>query len=329
MQPLVTALRKTFGGEATIDLVCMDRCLPAAHLIHGLDQIHTVARGTGEITSALQARDFHYLLDFHGSVRSRSLARSLDVMSFRVDKQAWNRWKLIQGWRKPSVSSFVGRCFDVLKPFDVRPPASDLWGKEAWGALNLKNPLPKKLDLTPHVVVALGSSHAGKHLSDKVVEAAIQTSEQKGCKVVIVGGPTEAERAKQWHNGTSVTSFAGVWSLEETAIAIRDAAATVSGDTATMHLAAAVGTPLAAVWGCTKPSLGLSPWRPHPGSIDVLPHGRSTTRPCSKHGATCQHTRSTDPFHPSRCGQQVDPEALAAWLCGVLDDLSRTTPSTP
>jgi ADP-heptose:LPS heptosyltransferase len=54
-----------------------------------------------------------------------------------------------------------------------------------------------------------------------------------------------------------------------------------------MHIAAALNKPLISIWGCTRPSLGLSPWRPHRATITLLPQDRDS-RPCSRHGAKCR-----------------------------------------
>ena len=315
MQPVVTALRATYGEEAVVDLVCMERCRQAAELLSGIDVVHTVERGTGEVLDALREREFDYLLDLHGTVRSRSLARNLDVLPFSVDKQAWNRWRLIRGWRSVPVSSFVDRCLDVLRPFGITPPPSKSWGPDAWGALR---PHAAMDDLPPaDLVIGLGSSHPGKHLSNAVVEAALHAS--RHVRVVLVGGEAERARAEELAaQHTHAQAVAGDWDLAQTTHAISHARAVVTGDTVTMHLAAASGRPTAAVWGCTRPSLGLSSWRPNPDSIDVLPDVAAPHKPCSKHGATCKHTRSGDPFHPDRCSQQVDPAAITSWLERVL-----------
>ena len=311
MQPVVTALRATYGEEAVVDLVCMARCRQAAELLSGIDVVHTVERGTGEVLDALCEREFDYLLDLHGTVRSRSLARSLDVLPFSVDKQAWNRWCLIRGWRSLPVSSFVDRCLDVLRPFGITPPRRESWGPEAWGALR---PSEVMDDMPPaDLVIGLGSSHPGKHLSNAVVEAALQASQH--VRVVLVGGEAERTRAEQLASQhPHARAVAGDWNLAQTAHAISRARAVVTGDTVTMHVAAATGRPAAAVWGCTRPSLGLAGWRTHPDSIDVIPDVAAPHKPCSKHGATCKHTHSEDPFHPDRCSQQVDPAKITSWL---------------
>lgn len=318
MQPLVTAMRRQFGKDAMLDLVCLSRCTEAAQLLSEINQVHLVERGTGEVLKTLRERNFDYLMDFHGTVRSRSLARSLDVMTFSVDKQAWNRWRLIRGFKNAPVTSFIERCFDCLRHFDVLPPSQEHWGPDAWGHFNL----PQHQDIVDlthgQVVISLGSSHPGKHLAHAVVDAAIQAARQSSRRVVLVGGHAEQRRAEELaeqHN--HVLSHAGHWSLGQSALAIQHADAVVSGDTVTMHLSAATGTPLATVWGCTRPSLGLSAWRPNPHSLDLTPQ-TGGQRPCSKHGATCRHTRALDPFHPDRCSQQVSASDVATWLLKVL-----------
>ena len=320
MQPVVTALRTTYGEDAVVDLVCLDRCREAAHLLSGIDRVHSVERGTGEVLEALRERQYDYLLDLHGTVRSRSLARSLDVLTFSVDKQAWNRWRLIRGWRSAPVPSFIDRCLDVIRPFGVELPTPESWGVQAWGSLKASSDAATAGDTdAADLVVSLGSSHPGKHLSNAVVDAALRTAQSMNARVVLVGGEAERARAEALASPHAhVTSAAGRWNLAQTTHAISLAKAVVTGDTVTMHLAAATGRPTAAVWGCTRPSLGLAAWHGHPQSIDVLPDVAAPHTPCSKHGATCKHTRSQDPFHPDRCGQQVPPAEVTSWLERVL-----------
>lgn len=320
MQPLITMLRQEFGENATVDLICLKRSMPAASLLSGLNQVHAIERGTGEVLEALKGMQYHHLLDMHGSVRSRSLAKSLDALTFQVDKQWWNRWCLTQGLRREPVAPFVDRCLDAVKAFNLPKPAPDAWGEAAWGTMRLEGALPHALtgrkDL---LVLSLGSSQPGKHLSDDVVEATIAAAEDQKQTVVLVGGSDVQPRCEALAaRHQSVLNGAGRWTLTEVALAIREANALVSGDTATMHLGAALGVPTLAVWGCTRPTLGLAPWRPHPQSDSILPQRPAQARPCSKHGATCRHTSSKDPMDPKRCGQLVDPEGVRAWIQEVV-----------
>ena len=315
MQPLVHALRAHYGPEARIDLICLRRSASAAALLSGLDDVHLIDRGTAEVVPDLKALRFDYLLDFHGNVRSRSLARQLDAMTLRVDKAAFARWTLLRGWRKEPIRPFVDRCFDVVRPFGVVPPAAESHGPDAWGNFQLGDAptgVPKG-----HLALSLSSSQPGKHLSDAVVNEVIVTASERHVPVVIYGGPAEADRAKAIQaNHPDVTLLAGEVDLQTTTTALALSKALVTGDTATMHLGAGLSVALGSVWGCTRPSLGLAPWRPHPDSRAFLPAG--STAPCSKHGASCKHTACDDPFDARRCGQKVDPKAVRSWLEGLL-----------
>jgi ADP-heptose:LPS heptosyltransferase len=168
-----------------------------------------------------------------------------------------------------------------------------------------------------HLALSLSSSQPGKHLSDEVVNEAIATASERNVPVVVYGGPTEAPRAAAIQaNHPEVNVIAGDIDLQATTAALATAKALVTGDTATMHLGAGLGVPVGSVWGCTQPSLGLAPWRPHPDSRTFMPSDR--TAPCSKHGASCKHTKSDDPFDAGRCGQQADPKAVRIWMEGLL-----------
>ena len=318
MQPVVAALRRHYGDEATLDLVCLRRCQPAAELLSGLNQVHVVQRGTGEIVDALKSRKFDYLLDLHRTVRSRSLGRSLNILTFAVDKQAWQRWLLIRGWRTQPVTGFIDRCFAALTPFSINVPPANVYGPEAWGKLNVDKDIAP--DVRGSIVVSLGSSQPGKHLSDEIVIGVIEEARTFKTKVFLVGGNDEKGRAEHFAAEYShVYSYAGIWNLSQTAGAISQAHAIVTGDSVTMHIGAATGSPLAAIWGCTRPSLGLDAWRAHPASINLLPNMEAPNRPCSKHGSSCRKTSSTDPFDGQRCSQMVRPENLRQWLRDCLN----------
>ena len=163
-------------------------------------------------------------------------------------------------------------------------------------------PLPAGFDgETPWSVVVLGAAHGGKAVDRAVLEAVIAATPGR---VVLVGG--EAERAL----GAALPgeSWAGATSVAESAALLRGARAVLAGDTGMMHLAAALGRPVVAVWGCTRPSLGIAAWRPAPGSANVLPVGLGDLRPCSKLGNRCRYRR--DPG----CSRHIRPEeVVAAW----------------
>ena len=106
--------------------------------------------------------------------------------------------------------------------------------------------------------------------------------------VVLIGGSGDVERAKALED-SNVISLVGKTTLAESAAILRGAEQAYTGDTGMMHLAAAVGTPVTSFWGCTRPSLGMAPWKPTQGSAIIVPDAQLGSRPCSKLGNRCRH----------------------------------------
>jgi heptosyltransferase II len=99
---------------------------------------------------------------------------------------------------------------------------------------------------------------------------------------VLVGGPEDVAPAAALAAGPAQTvSAAGALTLRESAALIRRATVLVTNDSAPLHLATAVGTPVIALFGPTVPEFGFGPRRPGDLTLglDDLP-----CRPCSKHG---------------------------------------------
>jgi heptosyltransferase-2 len=102
-------------------------------------------------------------------------------------------------------------------------------------------------------------------------------------RLVIVGGVEDAELAQAIVDATGgrAVSAAGALSLRGSAALIQRAAVLVTNDSAPLHLATAVGTPIVAMFGPTVPEFGFGPRR---AEDIVLGHDALPCRPCSKHG---------------------------------------------
>lgn len=104
-------------------------------------------------------------------------------------------------------------------------------------------------------------------------------------------------------------SAAGALSLRGSAALIQRAAILVSNDSAPLHLATAVGTPVVAVFGPTVPEFGFGPRRA--GDI-VLGHEDLPCRPCSKHGPPAC------PLGHHRCMRDLAVTDVAAALARII-----------
>jgi heptosyltransferase-1 len=91
--------------------------------------------------------------------------------------------------------------------------------------------------------------------ADKFAEVADHLHEQFGATVVIVGGPGEAVDAARVAGAMSVPSvnLAGATSTGELAVILERASILVGLDSGPMHVAAAMGTPVVALFGPTDP----------------------------------------------------------------------------
>ncbi|HWA41035.1 MAG TPA: glycosyltransferase family 9 protein, partial [Gemmatimonadales bacterium] len=75
-------------------------------------------------------------------------------------------------------------------------------------------------------------------------------------------------------------SAVGQLTLRQSAALIQHAALLVTNDSAPLHLATAVGTPILAIFGPTVPAFGYGPIRPG----DRVAELTMECRPCSLHG---------------------------------------------
>ena len=223
--------------------------------------------------------NFDYVVDLHNNVRSRSIKRTLGLISFTVDKQNWAKWLLVRGWRRTPVTSIVERYVEAFAgAFGAVVP-------ERWPALFDKARAPAELPAT-YAVLAIGATHSGKQLTPSLMQTIVGRSD---VPVVLIGGSGDVERAKALEDA-EVISLVGKTTLAESAAVLRGARHVYAGDTGMMHLAAAVRTPVTSFWGCTRPSLGMAPWNPAQGSAIIVPDALLGSRPCSKLGNRCRHS---------------------------------------
>ncbi|HEV8305065.1 MAG TPA: lipopolysaccharide heptosyltransferase II [Gemmatimonadales bacterium] len=162
----------------------------------------------------------------------------------------------------------------VQGPFAALAPGS-IWGSKRWPYYGeLARRLAGRLD-----VVTVGGPE-DRDLGDEIVGAA------EGA-----GGRRRAVNA------------CGKLTLRQSAALIARAAVLVTNDSAPLHLATAMGTPVVAVFGPTIPAFGFGPVGPHDTSLGVAD---LACRPCSPHGPPrC-------PLGHHRCMRDLGPEVVAA-----------------
>lgn len=128
--------------------------------------------------------------------------------------------------------------------------------------------------------------------------------------IVVVGGREDAPLAAEIVAAAPgrAWSAAGALSLRGSAAVIRRARALVTNDSAPLHLATAVGTPVVAIFGPTVPEQGFGPR--DQGSL-TLGHAGLRCRPCSAHGPpVC-------PLGHHRCMRELPAETVIEAVAAV------------
>ena len=104
-----------------------------------------------------------------------------------------------------------------------------------------------------------------------------------GFRIAILAGPGDRETTQSIAQqiGERSLDLAGMLSLRETAAVLQSVEVAVTNDTGPMHIAAAVRTPLVAIFGPTS-SVRYGPWCPEAESV-ILLHDIMPCNPCAFH----------------------------------------------
>jgi heptosyltransferase-2 len=130
---------------------------------------------------------------------------------------------------------------------------------------------------------------------------------------VAVGGPEDAALGEEIvaaarAAGGTAANACGRLALRETAALIERAAVLITNDSAPLHFAAAVGTPVVAVFGPTVPAFGFGPRGPRDVVVERM---GLECRPCSAHGPrTC-------PLGHHRCMRDIHVEDVLRAIEGT------------
>lgn len=156
------------------------------------------------------------------------------------------------------------------------------------------------------VSIAPGSVWFTKRWPEQSFSRLVENLVSEGVPVVLVGGPDDAdlcERIRISARHDLVTSAAGRLEPLQSAELIRRSRVLVANDSAPMHMAVAMKTPVVAIFGATVPQFGFAPIGEHD---TVLETGGLSCRPCSSHGGHRCPIRSFD------CMERILPAQVKA-----------------
>jgi ADP-heptose:LPS heptosyltransferase len=279
------------------------------------------------------------VIDLQTNFRSRIMMRSLrraKIPVFVADKAPWFRTKLVVlGWLRGRLAKLPTSCkmaptLQYRMMLDSLHRALTFLKKSDGAALERSRPSLPKADLGQieqswilemsfgnWVAVSPGASHEPKRaptevFADILRELADQCTGQTIPGLVFLGSAADRIAAVTLMDQLSwpgaVINLAGKLSLEQTMLALAKVKTLLSNDSGLAHIAEAVGTPVAVLFGPTSEAFGFSPQRPNSESFSA----DVGCRPCSKHGKTpCR-------YGDQMCFRSIDVKRIALHLKSLM-----------
>lgn len=258
----------------------------------------------------------------YGSGAPRRIGYSEDVdLIKRIHNHGYDRL-LTQTLHQKSVEHEVERGLDVLRALGGTAAETQLEGgsgpaADAWARAWLEDNIPDNAPL-----IALGPFAGNSVLKQWPLPNFAALGRRliaDGGRIVIVGGPGDREQAEHLcaKIGPGAVNVAGACFLPQTAAVLRRCTLFVGDDSGPMHLAAAAGIPVVALFGPSCPHR-FRPWTP---SAEVVWH-QLPCSPCSAAAPGENHADCcTVCIHPEPlCIQSITVEEVQAAIerTGVL-----------
>ena len=269
-----------------------------------INKIITTKNSINFILENLRANNYDVIIDLQNNFRSFKLRLALGVKSYTFSKQNFKRYLLIYFGVDLLKNHIVDRYFKAVADLNV-------YNDEKGIDYFIKD--TPKIDFNinqNYICWCIGGAHNRKKLSALQISRVINNIE---LPIVLLGGnedkPISAEVIKH-AKINSLYDFCGKTTIEESAYLIKESQLVLSNDTGMMHIASAFSIPIISFWGCTKPSLGFSPYKASQKSQNII--SSISKNPCSKHGRYCK-------FKPQGCVKEIDSEIIFKTIKRLLE----------
>ncbi|MDR1346801.1 MAG: glycosyltransferase family 9 protein [Bacteroidales bacterium] len=305
--PIIRAVKQA-KKEARLHFLIKKEFKPVIEPNPYLDKIHVYGEDTQALIRELKAENFSYIIDLQNNIRSKRVISALQKPHKTFPKLNFKKW-LAVCFKLNLLPDrhIVDRYFEAVKLLHV---PNDQQGLNFFIAPNEtyeEDDLPAVFK-NGFVAVSLGSMHGTKRIpAYKVVEIARILH----LPIMLLGGKDVENEGEEIVSALGERAYngCGKFSLHQTASLIRQSRCLLTGDTGLMHIAAALQTPIASLWGNTIPEFGMYPYMPqHRERFRIFETPRLRCRPCSKLGyKKC-------PKKHFRCMNQISAIEVAEWI---------------
>lgn len=160
----------------------------------------------------------------------------------------------------------------------------------------------KSCESGKHIILAPGSAQFTKQWPKNSFGLLAKMLEDDGFSLFFIGGKQDRELGEEiiLSHGLSTKNLCGKFSILESAALIKRADLVISNDSAPLHIANAVNTPVVAIFGPTVKKFGFYPYREKDKVIEI----ELDCRPCGKHGG------DNCPLKHFNCMNKITPEMV-------------------
>lgn len=273
--PAVRALKNGLGAE--IDWVVADTY---ADLVRCFDDVREVVpfprrefwSRLGWFRRKLRAREYDYIIDLQGLIKSAVIAR-LACGRRRIGPSfhregSWFCYDAIAGERNKERHA-VDECLDVVRYFGLPVPATAEF-PVTFPRIDLDTPRPRV------ALIPCSRWETKNWPPEKFIEAGRMLA-AAGVNLFLVGSPEDKPVCRQIEQGigSRVENLCAKTRLVDLGSVLQEMDVVLTVDSGPMHMAAALGRPVLAVFGATDPKR-TGPFGRH----EIVTHGRLVCQPC-------------------------------------------------
>lgn len=273
---------------------------PYIHSVHCLED-------TIDATVApLKKIQFDYIIDLHHNQRTWRIKRALGVPAYSYKKLSIQKWLLALTKINLLPNSHVcERYLQTLAPFGVINDEKGLDYFLPTSDFSVENILPSQFHVG-YTALVIGASYETKKMP---ILKWRELCEKINGPIVVVGDKDDYENAQMLVNAFpgKVFNTCGKYSLNESALFIKNSQLVISHDTGFLHVAVAFNKPTITIWGATSPVLQFEAYYAKDAQTKrmnaIVPN--LSCQPCSKQGG---HKCPKGHFN---CMQLQDTNAIA------------------
>lgn len=278
-----------------------------------VDKIHTFKGDLKSLIPELKAEGFDHIIDLQNNLRSRRITRNLKCPHRAFPKHNIKKMVLVRTKINflPAIH-VVDRYFEAAKELGV---INDGKGLDYFipdeDTFDIQD-LPAGFE-DGYIAVAVGAAHFTKRIP---VEKIVEIGSQIYKPLVLLGDKNDVKTAELIVSqlNEKALNLCGKFNINTTASVVAQSDCVLTGDTGIMHIAAALGKPIASLWGNTVPELGMYPYiKPDAPPARIFEVNHLYCRPCSKLGfKKCPHGHF-------KCMNLISSYEVADWINHLSD----------